>query len=185
VTNEKELFSAFNESQPDVVLLDPMVAHTSGTSLVQRLREVNESIGILIFSNQNETQATIKWLRAGARGYVGKKSSPEEMIVAIRNVALGGAYISNELAEQLALNAIGPQGPHSNFTARELEIFRLLAEGMSNKEIGVILNLSVKTVSTYKSRIFLRMGFSSITDLVMYALSYKLMPELTAKRSAR
>lgn len=184
VRSEVELFSALSQCPPDVILLDPHLVDTSATLLVRRLREANQSIGILIFSNQNETQETIKWLRAGARGYVGKRSTPEEMITAIRNVAGGGAYVSNVLAEQLALNAIAEQGPHSNLTARESEIFSLFAQGMSNKEISAMLCLSAKTVSTYKSRIFLRMGFSSMSELVMYAISHKLIPGLTKDRSS-
>jgi DNA-binding NarL/FixJ family response regulator len=175
VINEGELFSVLAKEPSDVILIEPMLALNSSVSLVQRLRETNASAGIVILGNQNETQDTIELLRAGARGYVGKKSTSDDLISAIRRVGLGGTYLSDSLAEQLALSVLQSRPRYSKMTPRESEIFALLARGVPNSEIAELLCLSVKTVSSHKSRIFLRMGFTSTSELIRYSITGKLV----------
>lgn len=172
-SNEKELFARINASPPDVVLLEPLLSNTSSVSLVLRIREANHRIGIVVFSNESDPSDSIRLLRAGAKGYIEKRSTPEEMISAIINVGSGGTYLNEKLTQQLMLD---PTRQSPDLTAREAEILRLLARGMSVSRIAEFLGISVKTVSTYKSRIFLRMGFSSTSDLIRYAITHELMP---------
>jgi DNA-binding NarL/FixJ family response regulator len=120
----------------------------------------------------DEEQYALPSLRAGASGYIQKDSSPEDLIEAMRRVGTGHKYISHAVAEQLALEVMGGRSapPHERLAARELEVFRLLASGKTVGEIGAMLNLSVKTVSTYRARILEKTGFRTNADIVAYAV---------------
>jgi DNA-binding NarL/FixJ family response regulator len=123
-----------------------------------------------------EQQYAVRAVRAGASGYLTKESAATQLVAAIRKVAAGGAFISPEVAEQLALRAM-PQAegpPHAALSDREYEVFRLLVSGKTVTDIAARLNLSVKTVSTHKARLLEKMGMATQADLIRYAIGHGL-----------
>jgi DNA-binding NarL/FixJ family response regulator len=116
-------------------------------------------------------------LQAGAAGYMQKESSPEELLAAIRRIAAGGTYLSPSMAERIATDvALGSVGvmPHERLSDREFEVFRLLGAGKSVTDIAHQLNLSVKTVSTHRTRILDKTGLQKNADIVQYVFSHRL-----------
>lgn len=127
---------------------------------------------VLMLSMHAEEQYAIRCLRAGASGYIQKDRSPEELIEAIQRVAMGRTYVSEAVAEQMAADVKrGSAGvPHERLSAREFEVFRLLGQGKSATDIAEALHLSVKTVSTYRTRILMKTGFKSNAEIIAYAI---------------
>jgi DNA-binding NarL/FixJ family response regulator len=129
-------------------------------------------VKILIMSGLPERQYALSVLKAGAAGYLAKDSAPEELLKAIRAVLRGGRYVSATLGELLIsdLNQDHDQPLHARLSEREFQILCKLAAGSSVSEIAAELYLSVKTVSTYRSRVLEKMSFASNADLTMYAM---------------
>jgi two-component system invasion response regulator UvrY len=128
---------------------------------------------VLVLSMHAEEQYAIRCLRAGASGYIQKDSSPEELLEAMRRVAMGRMYISEGVAEQLATEVAqgsSDHHPHERLSTREFEVFRLIGTGKSATEIADALHLSVKTVSTYRTRILLKTGFRTNADIITYVV---------------
>jgi DNA-binding NarL/FixJ family response regulator len=119
----------------------------------------------------------VRAIKAGASGYLTKESASTQLVSAIRKVAGGGAFISAEVAEQLALGAMphGEGPPHTMLSDREYQIFRLLVSGKTVTDIATQLNLSDKTVSTHKARLLEKLGISNQTELVHYAIRHRLI----------
>ena len=167
------------EKQPvDVVLLDVAMP---GTSFVETLRDLRARFPrarVIILTGHAEEEYAIRALKAGASGYVTKEHSSEELIAAIRKAHAGGTYVSASLAEQLAQHVGGQgsaEGPaHQALSDRELEVLRLLGKGRSVKEIAAGLDLSAKTVSTYRTRILEKLGLKTTADLIRYAVEHQL-----------
>jgi len=127
-------------------------------------------------SIHEEEQYALRVLKAGASGYLMKNSIPEELIKAIRKIASGGKYISPSVAERLASEMASTEIPlHEKLSDREFQIMRLIASGKSLKEIGDVLCISGKTVSTYRARILEKMSMSANADLTRYALDHHLI----------
>jgi DNA-binding NarL/FixJ family response regulator len=124
-----------------------------------------------------EDQFAIRILRAGAAGYITKESAPEELVGALRKVCSGGKYVSPQLAEKLAvfIEDKTTRPPHEKLSDREFEVLRMLALGKTVTEVAEELLLSVKTVSTYRSRVLEKMKMTSNADLTRYALQNELM----------
>jgi DNA-binding NarL/FixJ family response regulator len=151
----------------------------SGIDLIKLVRSEKPKLRILILSMHEESQYAVRAIRAGAAGYLTKESASKQLVDAIRKVAGGGAFISAEVAQQLALGAMpdvqGP--PHSALSDREFQIFRMIADGLSVSDIAERLNLSVKTVSTHKSNILHKMGMTTQAELIRYAITHRLVDE--------
>src|SRR5512140_2949271 len=139
----------------DVLLLDMSMPGKSGIELIRQVHAEKPKLRILVLSMHEEHQYAVRAIRAGAAGYVTKESATLQLVEAIRKVAAGGAFISAEVAQQLALGAMpDAQGPpHARLSDREFQVFKLIAEGHSVSDIAERLNLSVKTVSTHKANI--------------------------------
>ncbi|MEO8135692.1 MAG: response regulator transcription factor, partial [Betaproteobacteria bacterium] len=150
-----EVMQAVRELDFDVLLLDMSMPGKSGIELIKLVRAEKPKLRIMILSMHEERQYAIRAIRAGAAGYLTKESAMTELVMAIRKVAGGGAFISAGVAEQLALSAMpdATGQPHEALSDREFQIFRMIAEGKSVSDIALDLNLSVKTVSTHKSNI--------------------------------
>jgi DNA-binding NarL/FixJ family response regulator len=116
-------------------------------------------------------------LQAGAAGYLTKDHSPEQLLEAVRRVARGGRYVSATLAERLAglVDSAGTRSPHERLSDREFEVLRALGGGMTVKDAAAQLNLSAKTVSTYRARLLEKMGLKSKADLVRYVMEHELL----------
>lgn len=164
-------------SRPDVVVLDISLPKMSGLEVLTKLKQAQRRPAVLILSLHPEDRYAIRLLRAGASGYVSKEAPAETLIRAIRKVHRGGRFISPEVAERLAFNlAPDYQRPlHEQLSPRELEVMRLLASGKTVTEIGHRLELSVKTVSTYRRRILEKTGMKSTAEIVRYAVENRLI----------
>jgi DNA-binding NarL/FixJ family response regulator len=127
-----------------------------------------------------EAQYAVRAIRAGASGYLTKDSATEQLVAAIRRIAAGGAYVSPETAERLALDFNRPAeeaAPHTRLSDREFQVFQHIVVGKSVTEIADALVLSVKTISTHKARIMEKMGLDNEAALVRYAVRHKLVDD--------
>jgi DNA-binding NarL/FixJ family response regulator len=161
----------------DVLMLDLSMPGRSGMALIKLVHAENPKLRILVLSMHQELQYAVRAIKSGASGYLTKESAPEQLELAIRKIAGGGAYISAEVAQQLALGAMpgaSLAAPHERLSDREFEVFRLLVAGLPSTDIASRLTLSVKTVSTHKSNLMGKMGLGNISDLVRYAMKHGL-----------
>jgi DNA-binding NarL/FixJ family response regulator len=169
------------EQQFDVVVLDISMPGKNGLELIKLIRHDRPRLPILIFSMHQEEQYALRALHAGASGYLTKESDGEVLIAAIRKVAAGGVHVSDKVAEMLARERMPATDdlPHARLSDREFQIFEKIIAGTRLTDIATELNLSIKTVSTHKSRILQKMSMAGETDLVRYAISKGLlaMPE--------
>lgn len=170
--NGSQVLDLLRNIQIDVLLLDMTMPGTSGEDLIGRIHAHYPKLPMLILSMHNEAHIAQRALRAGASGYMTKDRDPETLLAAIRKVATGGRYLDPQLAEQIALQSTGlsPESPSQSLSAREFQILRMLAQGMSVNQIAEQLVISNKTVSTHKTRLMEKMCFTTSTDLVRYAL---------------
>jgi DNA-binding NarL/FixJ family response regulator len=161
----------------DLVLLDITMPDRSGLDILKELKNRKPKIHVLILSIHPEEQYAIRSLKAGACGYLTKESAPDELITAIRKVVACGIYISSSLAEKLAFDLVtGTQEPpHQALSDREYQVMCMIASGKRIKDIAEQLLLSVKTVSTYRSRILEKMNIKSNTELIRYAIQNRLL----------
>jgi DNA-binding NarL/FixJ family response regulator len=159
----------------DVLLLDISMPGRSGMELIKQIRSERPRVRIMVLSMHQEYQYAVRAIRAGASGYLTKESASRELGTALRKVASGGAYITPEVAEQLALGAM-PQSdapPHTTLSDREFQVLRLLVSGSAVSEIAQTLNLSAKTVSTHKARLMQKLGVANPSELFRYALHHR------------
>jgi two-component system, NarL family, invasion response regulator UvrY len=177
-TNGQEVIDKVLKNNYDVVLLDISMPGRNGLDILKQLKIDKPGVSVLILSMYAEEQYAMRALRAGAAGYMTKESAPDELIQALRKVSQGRKYISPTLAEKLALNLEGgdeQKPPHENLSDREYQVLCMIASGKMIKEIADELALSVKTVSTYRSRILDKMGLKSNAALTHYAIQNKLV----------
>jgi DNA-binding NarL/FixJ family response regulator len=174
-----EVLQHVRNTEFDLLLLDLSMPGKSGMDLIKQVKTERPRLRILVLSMHAEQQYAVRAVRAGASGYLTKESATTQLVAAIRKVAAGGAFISSEVAEQLALRAM-PQAegpPHASLSDREYEVFRLLVSGKTVTDIADRLNLSVKTVSTHKARLLEKMGMATQADLIHYAIAHRLTDE--------
>lgn len=161
----------------DVLVLDLSMPGRSGMDLIRQVKSERPGLRILVLSMHQETQYAVRAIRAGASGYLTKESAPAELEAAIRKIAGGGAYVSSEVAQQLALGAMpgAAPTPHADLTDREFDVLRRLAAGASVTEIAAQLHLSVKTISTHKANAMSKLGLGNPSELVRYAMRHGLI----------
>jgi len=167
-----EVLSKVRASDYDVVLLDVAMPGIDGLDVLTQLRHEKPRLPVLMLSMYPEAQFAIRAFRAGASGYVTKESAPDELVGAIRKVSTGGKYVSSALAEKLALDLErgGKQPPHETLSDREYQVMSLIASGKTVTGIARELSLSVKTISTYRSRILEKMNLKNNAELTNYAI---------------
>ena len=160
-----------------LVLLDISLPGMSGLDVLKQIKCLKPGLPILILSMYPEEQYAIRSLRAGASGYLTKESAPNELIEAIRRVAQGRKYITATLAERIAVDweTEKDRPIHEELSDREYQVFCLIASGKAVKEIAEKLSLSVKTVSTHRSRILKKMGVENNAQLTYYAIKHNLV----------
>jgi DNA-binding NarL/FixJ family response regulator len=156
----------------DVAMLDMSMPGLAGIDLIKRLKLEKPKLRLLVLSMHAEHQYAARALKAGASGYLTKDSAAEQLVGALRKIAAGGVHISEAAAASLVA---GGQRPHETLSDREFEVLRLLVEGLGPTEIAERLHLSVKTVSTHKTRILEKLHVGSTAELVRYALENKLL----------
>ena len=160
----------------DVLLLDMSMPGKSGIELIKQVKSERPKLRVLVLSMHEESQYAVRAIKAGASGYVTKDSAGTQLVTALRRVAAGGAFITPEVAEQLALGAMpDAQGPpHTRLSDREFEVFQRLVAGETVTDIAARLNLSGKTVSTHKARLMEKLGLDNQAALVRYAMKHGL-----------
>jgi DNA-binding NarL/FixJ family response regulator len=175
--NGAELINLVREQPVDVVVLDLSMPGRNGLETLKDLKRTHSSLPVLILSIHPEEQYAIRAFRAGASGYMSKESAPDELVKAIKLAYRGGKYVGPLVAELLAnhVEIKTADVQHSLLSDREFEVFNLLASGKTVGQIGVELNLSVKTISTYRARILEKMGMTTNAELTRYALDYNLL----------
>ncbi|TAN52624.1 MAG: response regulator transcription factor [Betaproteobacteria bacterium] len=160
----------------DVAVLDMSMPGLAGIDLIKRVKLEKPRLPVLVLSMHGEQQYAVRALKAGAAGYLTKDSAATQLVSVIRKIAAGGVHISEATAAQLVGSpAAGDAPPHTRLSDREFEIFRLLVAGAGVSDIAGRLHLSVKTVSTHKTRILQKMEMDSAAALVRYAVEKKLL----------
>jgi DNA-binding NarL/FixJ family response regulator len=176
-TNGGEVLDHARACMADVLLLDLSMPGTCGIGLIKRVLMRAPDMGVLILTMHPAEHYAVRALRAGAKGFLTKENAPAELISAIRKIASGAPYIDRELADQLALDLISSrdQVPHARLSDRELQVFSMLVSGGSLSATAAELSLSVKTVSTHKTRILHKLKMDNFPQMVQYALAHGLM----------
>jgi len=166
-TGEETLVKA-RQSNPNVVLLDVSMPGRGGVETAQELKRVNPRVRVLMLTMHPEDQYAVLCLKLGADGYITKDVPPEVLLEAVRKVASGRKYVSSNLAERLAtdLSGTGDRPAHELLSSREFEVMRKIAAGRTTGEIAAELHLSVKTVSTYRSRVLQKMNLKTNADIM-------------------
>jgi DNA-binding NarL/FixJ family response regulator len=156
----------------DLLILDINMPDRGGLDILRHVRASHPETRVLVLSAYPERQYAVNVLKAGASGYLSKESAPDELIKAVNQVMAGRRYVSSSLAELLLsqLDADHEKPLHASLSEREFQIFCKLASGQSVSEIASELSLSVKTVSTYRTRVLEKMSFKSNADITSYAL---------------
>jgi two-component system invasion response regulator UvrY len=175
-TDSSELLDHPALSQADVILVDVSMPGPGFLETMRQLRSRKADLRILVLSVHPENHYAVRALRSGAVGYLTKDRSPEELTAAIRRVHAGGRYITRSLAERLASDLEpGAERPsHEMLSDREYQVFCMLGRALSVKDIAAELELSPKTVSTYRSRILQKMHLSNNAELIRYAVQHEL-----------
>jgi DNA-binding NarL/FixJ family response regulator len=175
--NGSETLQKVTDQEFDVVLLDISMPGRSGLEVLEDIKARRPKLPVLILSMHPEEQYAVRALKAGASGYLTKASAPQELIGAIRKAAEGGKYVTASLAEKLIdqLEVNTEKQPHELLSNREHQVMLMLAEGKSVSDIAEELCLSVKTISTYRTRIMSKMGMKKNAELTLYAVHNKLI----------
>lgn len=160
----------------DVVILDLLMPGFSGLGLLKQIRTERPKLPILVFSKYPEEQYAIRVFKSGASGYLSKQSTPDQLAAAVNKVLSGGKHLSCKLAEHLAttLDQDLSRAPHELLSDREFEVLCMLASGKTTTGIADQLSLSVKTVSTYRTRILGKLRVKSSSELMRYAIDHEL-----------
>jgi DNA-binding NarL/FixJ family response regulator len=156
----------------DVVILDLTMPGRSGLEGLREIKQLRPKLPVLVLSMHPEDQFAVRLLRTGAAGYVTKESAGEELAGAVKKVIAGGRYVSPHLAERMAsyLDIDVHKAPHERLSNREFGILRLIASGKTVSQIAREVSLSVKTISTYRSRLLKKMDLKNNAELTLYAI---------------
>jgi DNA-binding NarL/FixJ family response regulator len=160
----------------DLILLDISMPGRSGLDVLRDLRQARPEAAILVQSMHSEDQFALRAIKAGAAGYIAKVSLPQDLITAVHKILAGGRYASDAVVAKLAA-ALSSEGrePLERLSEREFQVLRMLAEGKAVKEIGVELSLSIKTISTYRTRVLDKLNLRSTAEMTQFAMRHGLL----------
>jgi DNA-binding NarL/FixJ family response regulator len=164
---------------PDVAILDITMPGGSGLEALEKIRTLQPGCQVIMLSMHDDEEHVASAMRLGASGYVLKKSTPQELELAIRAVLDGGTWLSAKVSRRVVDNYLAnlrpPERP-DGLTGRQMEVLKLLAEGMRTKEIAFALEVSVKTIETFRAQIMFKLGIQDIAGLVRYAIRNGISP---------
>ncbi len=171
-TNGQEVLARIAKKLYDLVILDISMPGRNGLDILKQLKAERPRLPVLVVSMHPEEQYALRALKAGASGYLTKESAPDELIAAVQKILEGGKYVSQSLAERFVTELSKPSDKplHELLSDREYEIFCLIASGKTVSEIGEDLALSVKTVSTYRSRIIEKTNLKTNAEITRYVI---------------
>lgn len=178
-----EAFQMFERSNPDLVVVDITLKDGNGLEFVKDIKARRPDVMMLVSSMQDETLYAERCLRAGARGYINKDEATNKVIDAIRQIMAGKVYLSPELMDQVLYRMVGgtaaspdgtPKLPLDTLTDRELEVFELIGDGLTTREIASRLELSHKTIETYKENIKQKLSLKNAAELNRHAVQWNL-----------
>jgi DNA-binding NarL/FixJ family response regulator len=177
-----QLLDILRHDHVDVVVLDLSMPGIPGMDLIQRIRSDFPRVTVLVLTMHAEEHYAMRAFRCGAHGYLTKDSAGDQLVSAIRKISQGGLYVTPAMAERLAigLRQVSQAPLHDTLSNRELEVYRRIVAGMRLTDIADALHLSIKTVSTHKSRIMEKLGLDGIASLVRYGLENNLFDESSA-----
>jgi two-component system invasion response regulator UvrY len=172
----EEVLPAIRAHPCDIVLLDMNLPGRGGMEILKDVHEEQPGLRVLVVSSYPESQYAVRAIKAGAAGYLMKTCSPAELVGAIRAVMSTRRFISDAVADELAAYAQNKSSRpgHHSLSDRELQVLRLLAAGYTNGAIADTLSLSIKTVSTYRTRLLDKLNVTSVAELVRYAIEHQL-----------
>jgi DNA-binding NarL/FixJ family response regulator len=175
--NAQEALDLVWKENWDVVILDITMPGRSGLEVLREIKKSKPRLPVLVLSMHPENQFAVRVLKRGASGYMTKESAPNELVGAIKKVLAGGRYVSTSLAEKLAtyVSTDSQKPPQELLSDREFQVLRLIASGKIVSEIAKDLSLSVKTISTYRTRILEKMGLRNNAELMHYAIQHHLV----------
>lgn len=176
VATTSQLFEKLEKVSPNVVMLEMDIPEINGIATLRKIKKEFPEVRVLMYSGQSEDVYALSTIRAGAFGYLSKTSEIDYLISAVRKVAEGNMFITNELAQRLAFDE-GTQRPRRFFrklSSREVEVLKLLASGKRNKDVALGLSLNEKTVSTYKARLMKKLNVDNMVDLLQQAKALEL-----------
>jgi DNA-binding NarL/FixJ family response regulator len=175
-SNGQEVFEKVWKNEYDMVLLDIAMPGTPGLEVLKRLKIEKPKLPVLVLSMYPEEQYAVRVIKAGASGYLTKQSASEELVTAIRRISGGRKYITPSIAERLAddVEPAAEKPLHDTLSDRELEVFRMIAAGKTTIQMAEGLFLSVKTISTYRSRILEKMQMKTNAELIHYAIKHNM-----------
>jgi two-component system invasion response regulator UvrY len=172
----QEAIQKIQDSAWDLVVLDINLPDTNGLDVLKRLKAIRPSLPIVVLSFHPEEQYALRALRSGAAAYVTKDSAPQELATAVKTVLAGRRYVTPSLAERMETTPVQAAGKplHALLSDRELEVLSMIGSGKSVTEIAAGLDLSVKTVSTYRMRLLSKLQLKTTSALIRYALTHQL-----------
>ena len=171
--NAGEVLALLQSSAVDVLLMDISMPGTSGLELLPELKRHYPRLPVLILSQYPESQMAVRAIRSGAQGYLNKDSAPAELVQAVKRVYEGKKYVTDSVLDLLAETVQKPgENPHESLSNRKFRVFCLLASGKTVSDIGELLNLSAKTISTYRTRVLDKLSLRTNADLARYAIDH-------------
>jgi DNA-binding NarL/FixJ family response regulator len=174
----REAIQQIHDSIPDVAVVDISMPGLDGLEVISQLSSLHPKLPILVLTMHEEEQYVVRTIAAGAKGYITKRSVPEQLVKAIRKVHAGGRYLTEEAAELLALRmASGAQDRSQldTLSNREIQVLRCLALGQTTREIAEAYHISIKTVDTYRSRLLQKLNLRNNAELTRFAIQNRLV----------
>jgi DNA-binding NarL/FixJ family response regulator len=170
--------SQFQKEKPDVVILDITLKNANGVEVLKNLRVHFPDLRVLMLSMHDESLYAMRALKAGAQGYIMKAAATEKVITAIRQILSGELYLSEEMSRRAMATLVGRKketggSPLEDLSDRELEVFTLIGEGLTTRQIADKLHLSVKTIETHRAHIKEKLNLKNSTELVQHAIHWK------------
>lgn len=174
--NSREALDLITKESWDLILLDINMPGRSGLEVLEDARRLRPSAPVLVLSAYPEEEFAVRAFKLGASGYLNKQGAFDELIAAVKRVLAGGTYVTASMAERLAASVrnASAQAPHESLSNRELQVLRMIAAGLTIKQVAAQLCLSEKTVGTYRARISEKMNLSTNVELARYALQHGL-----------